>query len=308
MHTTRCTTTLPAFAILGLSATLLAITACQESGAAEAPVVTVVTDDAPERQYGPALPIGRGEVRTYVVVDPATNAPMEVGVALSESALDGLPDLGSGHKPEHESELFHTFNLELPTGHGTPFRFVEMNWNPFGHEPEGVYLNVPHFDFHFYTISVAERDAIMPEDPEWAAKADRLPAANYLPAHNVILSPPDMTPAQVAVPMMGVHWVDTRSPELQAMFGSPEGYRPFTTTFIHGTWNGDLIFWEPMVTREHILSKKAATDPAVREETLALPLPSAYQRPGYYPDAYGIAWDPEAREYRIALKGFAQRN
>ena len=116
-----------------------------------------------------------------------------------------------------------------------------------------------------------------------------------------------LTPGEVAVPMMGVHWVDTRSHELQGMFGNPDGYSPFTTTFIHGTWNGELIFWEPMITREHIVAKKTASDPAVRDEVIGIPLPSAYQAPGYYPDAYGIAWDPEAREYRIALKGLAQR-
>ena len=49
------------------------------------------------------------------------------------------------------------------------------------------------------------------------------------------------------------------------MLGKPEEYRPFTRTFIHGSWDGQIIFWEPMITRAHIVAKKDATDPAVRD-------------------------------------------
>src|SRR5689334_10535238 len=48
--------------------------------------------DSDTIQYGAAQTVGNGTVRTYIVVDrnnPST--PVEVGVALSESAMDGLP-------------------------------------------------------------------------------------------------------------------------------------------------------------------------------------------------------------------------
>jgi len=48
--------------------------------------------------------------------------------------------------------------VQLPQQHASAFKFVELDWNPGGHEPAGVY-DTPHFDFHFYTIDVAQRNA-----------------------------------------------------------------------------------------------------------------------------------------------------
>jgi hypothetical protein len=255
-------------------------------------------------RYGSSVRLGNGEARSYVTVD-AQGRPIEIGVAMAEQTLEGLPKVGTGHHGGHE--LPHTFLLDLPAQAGLPFRFVELNWNPSGHEPEGVYAGVPHFDFHFWIASKVEREAIVPTDAKYAEKANRLPSEEYIPAFNAALAPPGMEPAQVAVPMMGVHWTDMRSPELQGLLGKPEAYRPFTATFIHGSWDGRLVFWEPMITRAHILAKKTATDPAVRDEIIPIPTPARYQTPGYYPGAYRITWDAQAREYRIALTKFSQR-
>jgi hypothetical protein len=258
------------------------------------------------RRYGTTVKLGDAQARAYVTLDEKTGASLEIGVALDERALEGLPASGSGH---HDgSTLTHTYLLDLPTEYTAPFNFVELNWNPAGHEPAGVYEGMPHFDFHFYTITKAERESIVPSDPQFAVKANNVPSAEYVPPFNVALGPPGAPPAAVAVPMMGVHWVDARSPELQALLGNPEGYKPFTSTFIHGSWDGRFTFWEPMITRAHILEKKATTDPSVRDQIIPLPIPARYQVPGYYPGAYRITWDAEAREYRIALTQLAWRN
>jgi hypothetical protein len=256
------------------------------------------------RTLGDPVALGEGTARAYVIMEGG--APTELGIALSESALEGLPSDGSGH--HGDGMMTHEYILELPAGHGTPFTFIELNWNPSGHEPDGVYAGVPHFDFHFYTVSRAERDAIDPADPQFAEKANNLPDIDFIPAYNLMLAPPEATPAEVAVPRMGVHWVDTRSPELQGMFGNPDGFGPFTTTFIHGTWDGQVHFWEPMITRAYILEKKTTQDPAVRDEVIELPKPARYQAPGYYPEAYRIQWDAATREYRIALTRLKVRN
>lgn len=256
--------------------------------------------------YGTSIKLGDGRARAYVTLDEKSDAPLEIGIALDERALDGLPASGSGH--HGGSAAPHTFLLELPARYATPFRFVELNWNPAGHEPQGVYEGVPHFDFHFYTITQPEREAIVPSDPQFAAKANNVPTGDYVPPFNAALGPPGVPPAGVAVPMMGVHWVDVRSPELQALLGKPEGYKPFTTTFIHGSWDGRFIFWEPMITRAHLLEKKTATDPAVRDQIVPIPTPARYQIPGYYPSAYRITWDAEAKGYRIALTRLVRRD
>ncbi len=275
---------------------------------AAATTVPPRTDAAPSvvRRTGGSASVGHGRVRSYVLVDRRTGAPTEVGVALSEGALAGLPATGAGHHAGPHGPV-HQWVLALPEGAAAPFRFVEVNWNPTGHEPDGVYADVPHFDFHFYTVDKATRDSIVPSTPGYAALANALPDSDYVPAFNLQLGPPGSRPADVAVPLMGVHWVDSRSPELQALLGRPEAYRPFTRTFLHGTWGGRVHFWEPMITRAHLLEKRRSADPAVRDEVIPLPLPRKYQAPGHYPTAYRITWDARAREYRVALTGLARR-
>jgi hypothetical protein len=257
------------------------------------------------RLNGGSATVGKGRVRSYVLLDRATNAPTEIGVAFDERALEGLPTDGAGH--HGQTGAVHQYLLSLPTEQTAPFKFVEVNWNPMGHEPDGVYQNVPHFDFHFYTVSKADRDAIVPSNPRYAAEANNVPTGDYVPPFALQLGPPGAKPADVAVPLMGVHWIDTRSEELQGLLGKPDAYRPFTRTFILGSWNGRFHFWEPMITRAHILAKKSASDAAVRDEVIPLPVPARYQVPGHYPTAYRISWDAKAREYRIALTGMTKR-
>src|SRR5262245_18281053 len=43
------------------------------------------------RVDGVAQKVGNGTTRAYILVDQKTGAPLEIGVALSENALDGLP-------------------------------------------------------------------------------------------------------------------------------------------------------------------------------------------------------------------------
>lgn len=235
------------------------------------------------RQYGAPVKIGNGKARTYVVLNAKEDqAPVELGVALDARALDGLPT-GAAE---------HSYLLRLPEDAPAPYRFVELDWNPQGHVPPGVYT-VPHFDVHFYAISVAERNAIDPSDPDYAADASNLPTDGYVPPFYIVPGPP----AAVAVPRMGVHWLDVRSPELQGLLGNPGAYQPFTKTFIYGSWDGRFTFYEPMVTRAYLLTHPDVVTP--------ISVPSLYPQPGYYPTAYRVTYDAQAKEYRIALTGLA---
>jgi hypothetical protein len=258
-------------------------------------------------RYGAAQKLGNGHARAYVVTDAARGgAPTEVGVALDEAALDGLPTTGMGHAVGH-APPDHELALSIPETAGSPFRWVSVNWNVAGHEPPGVY-DTPHLDFHFYVIDKAERDRrIVLANPRYAEEADRLPAEEFRPQHGLVLGPPGAKPSDVAVPLMGVHWIDVRAPELQGLLGKPEQAKPFTATFIYGSWDGRVIFAEPMVTRAHLLAKKAATDSAVRDQLLPVGTAARAQTPGYWPGAYRIAWDARASEYRVALAQLARR-
>jgi hypothetical protein len=87
-----------------------------------------------------------------------------------------------------------------------------LDWNPHGHEPEQIY-GAPHFDFHFYSISQAERAAIPAYEAD-PTKFDNGPGAAYLP--------PTYMNFGGGVPQMGAHWVDITSPELNQQ--NPKAY------------------------------------------------------------------------------------
>jgi hypothetical protein len=233
------------------------------------------------RQYGPPAQVGRGLARTYVVLDARDGQrAVELGVALDEGAMRGLP----------ADEGMYMYDLRLPARSPAPYQFVQLDWNARGHPPMGVYTE-PHFDFHFYVISKAERDAIVPTDPAFAAKGNHLPPEAYRPAFHAPLAPPGGAPADAAVPMMGVHWFDVRSPEFNG--GS------FARTFIYGSWDGQVTFYEPMITRAYLLSRPDAVDPIAVA-------PQVRQR-GRYPTAYRVSYDAQSREYRVALSGLVAR-
>jgi hypothetical protein len=280
---------------LALAALLAALAGCRDS---EGPTAAGTRSDArasgagTHLQYGVPVQVGNGRARTYVVVDQKTGAQLELGIALEERALENLPAGGHGaHGPMTE------YLLELPARNRSPFRFVELDWNPMGH---GAPYTAPHFDFHFYTIPVEERNGIDPTDPAFATKAANLPAADLIPSgyvssHQLV----GKTPAEVSVPRMGLHWLDLSSPEL------PPQSRPFTATYIVGTWDGKVIFQEPMITRAFILGLR---DRGPNQASFELPSARRYEPAGLYPSGYRVSWDARAREFRIALTGLEPRS
>jgi hypothetical protein len=246
-------------------------------------------------RYGAPIQLGNGKARTYVLRDSTTGAPTEVGIALTEAALQGLPETGPHGGNGHEH--YASYLLELPAGHGTPYRFVELDWNPKGH---GGPYTAQHFDFHFYRVSREERDAIDPSRSDYAAQAADFPAPAELPAGYVsshLLM--NLAPAQAAVPKMGLHWLDTGSPEL------PPRNQPFTATFIIGSWGGKVIFDEPMITRDFILAHR---DSITGGTTIPVPASARYVPAGFYMDSYRVSFDRSAGEYRVALTGLSRKN
>lgn len=250
-----------------------ALSACQQaSGAASSASRTV---------YGKPVTVGRGTARTYVTVNNGVTS--EVGVALTEGALSGLPDAHAPGAVHAEGHITFKQVMEFPVENTSPFRHVLFNWNPNGHEPPGVY-DAPHFDIHFYNIENAERLAIDPADPEYRRKAERKPAPELIPERYIL-------PAPLAFAQMGVHWVDTTSAELKG--------EPFSRTLLYGSWNGKVIFVEPMITKAFLETKP--------QFSAALPAPARGRGAGYYPKGYSVRWDAAAKEYRVTLTGLDAR-
>lgn len=282
--------------IVPVTAALLAVqTACapdrptDEAGGA--PAANFARNLAPgtHRQYGTPITLGEGKVRSYVILDEkAGRKPIEVGVAIDARTMEGtLPN---------EMQMI---SMALPQHAPEPYRFVLFDWNPQGHPPEGVY-DVPHFDFHFYFTPQAEVDAITRDDPHFRAKANKMPEEDFVPEFYLLLTPPGLEPADITEPRMGLHWEDRRDPQIQHILGNPKDHRPFTKTFIYGSWDGQFTFAEPMITREYLLRRA--------NETIPVPQPKRYPKPGWYPNAYRISYDAQAKEYRVAIVDFSWRD
>lgn len=218
---------------------------------------------------GVSQTLGQGSACSYVVLDDQGQIS-DLGVILSESALSSVPT--------QATEL----NLALPQqAIATPFTHISVNWNPEGHLPTPIY-GTPHFDFHFFTIPQASRQQITATEAD-RDRAYKAPLAAFVPAGYQLA--PDS-----AVPTEGVHWVNLQAPEFQ---GSPHG---FDHTFIYGFYDGQLIFWEPMVSLAALKNHESFSETIAR--------PDRYRTSGFYPTAYSITYDAQAHEYQISLDHF----
>ena len=194
-----------------------------------------------------------GKVWTSAKVDK-DGKPLSVSIVVNDAALNSVP---LGQPSDHMSPQN---NLLIPVSDksGTPFKFIMLNWNSSGHEPDHVYT-VPHFDFHFYTSNQNEVMGYMDE-----GKLNAEPAADYVPASYVAGAP---------VPMMGKHYVDVNSPELHG--------QNFTQTFLFGSYDSKVVFWEPMITLDFLKNTPQFERPIAQ--------PSKFQQAGYYPTKMKIS-------------------
>jgi hypothetical protein len=225
--------------------------------------------------YGPTKALGNGKAQTFITLNKG-GKPVAFGIALSEKSLENLPVGHEGHEGHNSFEYL----LSLPKQADiTPFKFATLDWNPFGHEPHGIY-DLPHFDFHFYLISNEERMSITPLAP--SEMDPNIPLAKYMPASYIQL------PGRV--PNMGVHWINPAAPELNGEI--------FEKNFTYGTYKEKLAFMEPMISLDYIKSK-----PTAAAETF--PLPEAFQVSGYYPSKYEVTYNASRKEYLILMSEFS---
>jgi hypothetical protein len=226
---------------------------------------------------GETKPLGKGQVRSWVRVDKSGN-PSAIGLTFTENALSTLP----AEPPPGQEGV--GISLALPKEASlTAFKHIGLDWNPHGHPPAKIY-DLAHFDFHFYMITEAERALITAKGDD-LLRSRKQPAAEFVPEGYVYV--PDSE-----IPRMGAHWVNPLSKELQG--------HSFTTTFLYGSYDGRLIFAEPMIAKSFLETKTNVTE--------LIKLPAKYARANaYYPTKYSVRYDPVKREYTIALEGMTLR-
>lgn len=204
---------------------------------------------------GPDTQLFDGKAWTWVELD-ASGKPLKVAISIDDAAL-GSTTKGHGHGATGHDAGNHFVLPFHENATATIFNHVWLNWNPDGHEPDGIY-NVPHFDIHYYMVSPSKRETFTETE-----KLENDMEAQYLPANHVGVHP---------IPAMGRHYVDTTSPELNG--------EKFTQTFIYGSYDREMIFLEPMITLEFLQD----TMEFVRD----IPYANKVQKSGYYPRAMRV--------------------
>ena len=173
--------------------------------------------------------------------------------------------------------------LELPEAvrNETGFHLLTVFWEAHGHPP-GPYLT-PHFDFHFYSITGEELQAIDCVD---VSKPAAIPAGYTLPDVNI----PEIGDLPgLCVPAMGMHSLPTEEMESQS---------PFEKTLVVGYYGGQSIFMEPMLTQASLLER----------QSFSLEVPTVPGQPSgvRYPTSFQAEYDEYAQAYRFvfsALEG-----
>jgi hypothetical protein len=231
------------------------LTNCNSDGKAVTP------RDGSSIVLGESKPMGAGIATSWVRTDARGNAT-SFGVSFADDALTKL-----GTAPVEIA-------LRLPAAGNLNVRTAVIDWNPHGHPPAHVY-DVPHFDFHFYTIDEATRMTIGPAGPAAAAT----PAPDIVPAGFVTDG--------ATVPMMGKHFISADQPEFHAGI--------FTATPIYGYWDGHLAFVESMITLDYLQHRPALSS--------ALAQPASFEQRGLYPTQWSATYDAAAHRYDIAFAG-----
>ena len=215
--------------------------------------------------HGSTVQMGAGHARSFITITHH-GVPTEIGMEMTAGAITGIPgDFAVFVLPLHQKAL-----------DATPFEHLTIDWNAHGHPPAAIFT-VPHFDFHFYTISNAQRLAIPPY-PQAMAAFDSLPPAGYMPAAYF--------PDPGGVPQMGKHWSDR-----SVAPGT------FTHTMIYGSYNGRVNFVEPMITLD-VFQKRVPFSVAYAQ-------PTRFAEHTYYPTKYNFYI--KDGKYYVSLSGFVWR-
>jgi hypothetical protein len=227
----------------------------------------------PRTVQGECADVYGARVCTWATMDG--DAVVEFGATIPVAAAEGAPhDMEMAWPPLASAVVRMPAEVTAATG----VDHLTVYWEPHGHPP-GAYLT-PHFDFHFYNISTATREAIDCTD---ATKPAVLPAGYGM----IDLEVPELgTLAGLCVPEMGMHALLTS--ELQSD-------QVFDGTMVIGFYQSAPIFFEPMIARDMLM----------RRQSFELPMPVVSGLPAgvRYPQRFRAEYDAAAASYRFVFSG-----
>ena len=257
--------------------------------------------------HGEAQKLGNGFAQVYAELD-AEGAPRVIGVSFEEAMLEGLPEvpntysrcfdknengrIDDHHECNGDYELAFALPDELAKNGTTPFKWISVNWNPMGHPPPAPPVwAVPHLDFHFYILERGAVRQIRPGACSELIHCDDFERAQIQVPSQYVHA--DHIDVGAAVPDMGNHLIDSKSPELVT------AGTVFTHTFIFGAYDGHITFYEPMITQAYLVSRPDLCVPIKQ--------PQSWEIEGHYPTTYCIRYLANDDSYTVSLEDFVHR-
>lgn len=261
-----------------------------------------------DKIYGEPAEMGNGTVSAFYQQSP-NGTPLAVGIELTSTVLQNLPQAPSDGLRDIKDKqgavvmpcCGHEMVLDLPADTiTTPFKQFVINYEPHGHPPAGVY-NKEHFDFHFYladnderlkiAVPIAEDRCLIP-GPDGVLGPTELSCSDFETAMADLpqdMQVPGYQSVGAVVPGMGNHLLNLEGPEFHG--------QPFTHSWLVGTWNGEITFFEPMISTDFLTE---LTD----KSCFSYPMPETMPEEGWYPSEYCMQYDNVKKVYQVSLENW----
>jgi hypothetical protein len=107
--------------------------------------------------------------------------------------------------------------------------------------------------------------------------------------------PADYADFGAVVAKMGNHLTDPTAPEFN-------GQR-FTQTFMYGAYDGEITFYEPMMTKAWLEEVKREDGDNCRP----IKQPRAWQAGGWYPTSYCVEYRENRKDFTVSVTDFVHR-
>ncbi|MFO7547231.1 MAG: DUF5602 domain-containing protein [Trueperaceae bacterium] len=219
------------------------------------------------------------QINSWAKLD-ADGQVVEAGITLPMAVLEDAP--AEHHRDTPSADVRIDFPAVVQDT--TFLDHAGFFWEAQGHFPDQRY-GVPHWDFHFFSLSGSDADAIDCSDLSQVAPEEVAPG--WFPP-----VPPGAPAIDFCVPAMGFHSLPAS--EFQA--NGELRAQAFDMVMIGGYYAGSFVFVEPMVTQAAML----------RRESFGLPVPvPASTEGGTYPTTFEAIYDPSVDAYHLVFRDFA---